>query len=170
VTAPTLVFTWGNPSRGDDALGPLVAERLQQWQSEDATAFEVLTDFQLQIEHALDLRDRSRILFVDAAVDCAPPFAVSRVVAARDRSFTSHAMTPQSLLHVYRELQGEAPPPAWQLAIRGVDFTLGNGLTPAAEEYLEQALRWIRAWSRMNARESYNGPQTMDCLRSQSCQ
>ena len=25
---PLLVLAWGNPSRGDDALGPLLAERL----------------------------------------------------------------------------------------------------------------------------------------------
>ena len=26
--APLLVFGWGNPSRGDDALGPLLVEQL----------------------------------------------------------------------------------------------------------------------------------------------
>ena len=26
---PVLIFTWGNPSRGDDALGPLFLERLE---------------------------------------------------------------------------------------------------------------------------------------------
>ena len=29
LTAPTLVFGWGNASRGDDALGPLFIERLR---------------------------------------------------------------------------------------------------------------------------------------------
>ena len=29
MTAPLLVFGWGNRSRGDDALGPLFVERLQ---------------------------------------------------------------------------------------------------------------------------------------------
>ena len=29
MTAPTLIFGWGNPSRGDDALGPLFVEQMQ---------------------------------------------------------------------------------------------------------------------------------------------
>ena len=64
---PTLVFAWGNPSRGDDALGPCFLEALEAM-APDAT--ELLTDFQLQVEHSLDLVGRQKILFVDASVSC----------------------------------------------------------------------------------------------------
>jgi hypothetical protein len=30
LTAPTLIFGWGNPSRGDDALGPLFVEHFAE--------------------------------------------------------------------------------------------------------------------------------------------
>jgi len=50
--APVLVLAVGNPSRGDDALGPLAAQRLAAL---ELSGVEVLTDFQLQVEHALDL-------------------------------------------------------------------------------------------------------------------
>jgi Ni,Fe-hydrogenase maturation factor len=31
---PVLILACGNPSRGDDALGPLLLERLQNWLDE----------------------------------------------------------------------------------------------------------------------------------------
>ena len=40
--APTLVFAVGNPSRGDDAVGPLLAEKLA---AADVPGVEVLVDF-----------------------------------------------------------------------------------------------------------------------------
>jgi hypothetical protein len=51
MTPPILVFAWGNPSRGDDALGPLFAERIEAL---GLPGVECLTDFQLQVEHALE--------------------------------------------------------------------------------------------------------------------
>ncbi|MDP3326412.1 MAG: Ni/Fe hydrogenase, partial [Hydrogenophaga sp.] len=66
--APLLVFGWGNPSRGDDALGPLLVEQLAGLAQMSSGRLECLTDFQLQVEHALDLRGRERVLFVDAAI------------------------------------------------------------------------------------------------------
>ncbi len=144
----TLIFAWGNPSRGDDALGPLFVERLEvladghpEWGS-----FECLSDFQLQIEHALDLCDRERLLFVDASLSCAAPFEVSLVTPGRDQSYTSHAMSPGALLQVYRELNGKEPPAAQLLAIRGLRFELGEPLCIEAERHLRAALEWTGAW------------------------
>jgi hydrogenase maturation protease len=143
MTAPVLVFGWGNPARGDDALGPLLVERI------DALALpgvECLTDFQLQVEHALDLQDRQRVLFVDASVDAPAPFAVTAIGPVQDASFTTHAMSPQAVLQVYQDLQDQAPPPCWQLAIRAEGFELGEDLSPAAAAHLEAALAWTRDW------------------------
>ena len=62
MTEPLLVFGWGNPSRGDDALGPLFVERIEALELPGVSC---LTDFQLQVEHALDIQDRRQVLFVD---------------------------------------------------------------------------------------------------------
>lgn len=152
-TAPaTLVFAWGNPGRGDDALGPLFAERIEAL---DLPGVECLTDFQLQVEHALDLRGRTRLLFVDAALEPAladaqqgapAGFCVRPLAAARDKSFSTHSMSPQSLLHVYETVLGGPAPPAWLLAIRGERFELGEALSEAAAHNLEQALDWAKLW------------------------
>jgi predicted GNAT family N-acyltransferase len=107
--APLLVLAWGNPSRGDDALGPLLAERLliHVQTAGLASRVEVLTDFQLQVEHALDLVGRERILFVDAALDLAEPFTVRPLQAARGGGI-GHALMAESvrLLH---QLWGPQP-------------------------------------------------------------
>lgn len=143
-----LVLAWGNPSRGDDALGPLLAERLLA-QAEVASCsdrVEVLTDFQLQVEHALDLVDRERILFVDAALDLAAPFTVHSLRPARGGGIGSHALAPEAVLQVYQDLLGHPPPPAMLLAIRASAFDLGTAPGVQALADLEQAFTWARGW------------------------
>jgi hydrogenase maturation protease len=146
--AKTLVFAWGNPSRGDDALGPMFGERIAQLAAAHPEwgTLECLTDFQLQVEHALDLHERNRILFVDASLDAQAPYAVAVIAPHRDASFTSHAMSPQAVMQVYVDLEDEPPPPAWLLAIRGESFELGAPIATAARDNLEAALGWAAAW------------------------
>ncbi|MFA6312522.1 MAG: hydrogenase maturation protease [Sterolibacterium sp.] len=148
MSGSTLVFGWGNPSRGDDALGPVFVERMQHLESTHPEwgRLDFQTDFQLQVEHALDMRGHSRVLFVDASATCPAPFSLLALSPAKDASFTTHAMTPQALLHAYTELEKESPPPAWLLAIRGERFELGDALSPAAEQHLQAALAWVDNW------------------------
>lgn len=136
MTAPLLVFACGNPSRGDDALGPLLLERLEALNPPNV---ELLADFQLQVEHVADMLGRERVLFIDASVSCPPPFAFSRLHAAKDTSYTSHAMSPAAVLQACQELYGAAPP-AYLLAVRGETFELGEPLSTAAASNLESAL------------------------------
>jgi hydrogenase maturation protease len=143
MSAPILIFGWGNPSRGDDALGPLFIERIEALGLPNV---ECLTDFQLQVEHALDLQDRQHILFVDASIEAEAPFTVSRLAPARDATFSSHAITPESVMQVFVDLHDEDPPPCELLAIRGEHFELGEELSPAAAAHLEAALRWANTW------------------------
>jgi hydrogenase maturation protease len=143
VTAPILFFGWGNPSRGDDALGPQFIERIEKL---ELPGVECLTDFQLQVEHALDLQDRRQVLFVDASVSIEAPFVVSRIEPRADVSFTTHALVPEAVMQVYLDLHDEAPPPCHLLAIRGERFELGEALSPAATEHLEKAIGWAQKW------------------------
>ncbi len=143
--APLLVFGWGNPSRGDDGLGPLCVERLRAARGPAAGA-EFLDDYQLQIEHALDLAGRQRVLFVDASLTCRAPFEVTLLRAVRDASFTTHAMSPEALMLVFRELHGEDPPPCTLLAIRGEQFAFGEPPSAAAMSNLTAALQWAEVW------------------------
>lgn len=147
-TPPILVFGYGNPSRGDDALGPLfldrAAERFAQRIADGE--LELLGDFQLQIEHALDLADRRCVLFVDASLSCAEPCTLEQILPARDTSFTSHRLTPAALLHVFEQTTHRPAPPTWVLGIRGYRFELGETLSPQAASNLDTALAWAGKW------------------------
>jgi hydrogenase maturation protease len=136
----TLVIGIGNPSRGDDALGPFLIERL--------TAFalpgvELLTDFQLQIEHVMDMRDRDLVIIADASISARAPFEYTAINGARAYGITTHALSPEEVLAVYATHYGDKPPAARLLAIRGYSFELGEGLSDLARGNLEAALRHI---------------------------
>jgi hydrogenase maturation protease len=88
--ASWLVLAVGNPSRGDDALGPALLERLRDAGVDAAGDVELLTDFQLQIEHALDLQGRQAVLFVDAARPGVADGAASTATVT-GMSFTSNS-------------------------------------------------------------------------------
>lgn len=147
MTAPLLVFGWGNRSRGDDALGPMFVEALQAHSPGPGTGHvEFLDDYQLQPEHALDLVGRERVLFVDASLTGAAPFEVTALAPARDASFTTHAMSPGAVMQVFRDLHHAEPPSCTLLAIRGECFELGEAPGPAALAHLALALEWGRRW------------------------
>ena len=145
MTRPLLVLGWGNRSRGDDALGPLCVERLSATLAQRAD-IEFLDDYQLMVEHALDLDGRQRVLFVDASLGCEPPFEILNLCAAADGSLSSHALSPQALLQVYRELHDDDPPPCALLAIRGLRFELGEPPSAAGLAHLDAALHWAQGW------------------------
>ncbi len=138
--SPTLIFTWGNPSRGDDALGPQIYELLQKELLNDV---DLLTDFQLQIEHAVDLENRQRILFIDASISATAPFEFYRLKALQDDSYTTHAMSPDSLLSVYEKINKQSAPPAFMLSVRGYQFDLGLAISNKANQNLKQAISFI---------------------------
>ncbi len=140
VAPPLLIIGIGNPSRGDDALGPLLIARLE---AEAPTDVELLTDFQLQVEYALDLQGRREVVFVDASLDAPVPFTFTPAIAVEDASYSSHELSPGAVLHAYERLLG-VPPPAFVLAIRGHSFELGEDLSAAAASNLERALDFIR--------------------------
>jgi len=142
VTAPVLVFGYGNPSRGDDALGPEFVRRLEALAPRALAAgqLEVMTDFQLQVEHALDLKGRQKVFFVDACMGTGAGFELKPVGPVKDVTFSSHLLSPQALLHTWVELEHCAPPEAWLYAIRGERFELGEPLSAQAAQNLEAAL------------------------------
>lgn len=135
-TAPILVLAVGNPSRGDDALGPELAGRLE---AAGIAGVEVITEFQLQIENALDLEGRERVVFVDAGTGTPAPFELRRAQSSQEFLHTSHALSPEAVLATYAKVSAATAPEAWVLCVRGESFELGAPLTAAAASHLESA-------------------------------
>lgn len=142
-----MVFAIGNDARGDDALGPLLARRIEQGGFANVSLF---IEYQLQIEHALDLRDAAAVLFIDAAKGLAQPFEFGPVEAEMGTPVLSHALSPAVLLGVYQRIEGRPPPPAMVFALRAEAFELGAPLSASATATLESAWAWLNG--RLSAR------------------
>jgi len=138
--APVLVVGIGNPSRGDDAIGPLAIERLEAL---GLPGVELLTDFQLQVEHALDLVGRREVVFVDATVAGEAAWTFEPVTPAPEQGATTHGFAPGAVLDVYRQYTDAPLPQAYVLAVRGRDFELGAALSADAARNLDAALAML---------------------------
>jgi len=143
--APVLLFGYGNPSRGDDALGPLLLDRIEplRCRHPEWPPLELLTDFQLQVEHVLDVADRRLVLFIDADLAASVPFSCRQVRPSAQRAYTSHALDPGELLGVYERVLATAPPPAYVLGIQAFRFELGEPLSSSASANLDAAVAFV---------------------------
>lgn len=142
---PIVVFVVGNPSRGDDAIGPVLGERLAAWLAEQGLTerVELVEDFQLNIEHALDLVGREQAIFIDAGENTPAPFTFERIHPAALPSHSSHALPPPAVLQVYRQTEGTEPPPSFVLCVRGESFELGEGLSTLALGWVNDAMGFL---------------------------
>jgi len=162
---PILVLACGNPSRGDDALGPMLLERLACCQAQGGVSdCDLLTDFQLQVEHALDLLGRRLVIFVDAGTSGQGPYTFTQVRPEAGAEHSTHVLGPAAVLHTYLQVAGQIKgqiqgqiaaqtdpgpcPEAWLLAIRGYRFELGDGLSDGARANLDAASAFLETYLR----------------------
>ena len=160
-----VVFGWGNDARGDDGLGPLLLARVAAAGFPGVTTVE---DFQLQIEHALDLDGAEAALFIDAGADTPAPFAFAEILPRRVATHSTHAIPPEAVLDVCARTLGRPAPPAFTLSVRGEKFELGEGLSSEAAGRLEEAWRFLEwlmgerdleAWRRVARASTRGGAQ-----------
>jgi hydrogenase maturation protease len=137
---PLVVFAIGNESRGDDALGPMLALRIESFLPEGTS---LIVDFQLQVEHALELEGAGLALFIDASCISESPFTFREESPSGSSPTFSHALEPKAVLAVSQRLDGR-PPPAFVLGIRAQSFELGEGLSERARSDIEDALAFVR--------------------------
>ena len=153
------MFGWGNDARGDDGLGPALLARFAAADWPETTTVE---DYQLQIEHALDLEGVDCALFVDAGKNTPAPFSFSRLAPRRDTTHTTHALAPEAVLAVYAQVKGEPPPPAFALCLHGESFALGEGLSPEGASGLEEAWTFAQALMRERSLEAWEAMTRQD--------
>ena len=162
MSAPVVVFAVGNPSRGDDAIGPVICGRLAKWLENERLTdrVELIEDFQLNVEHALDLQGRELALFIDAGENTPAPFIFEQIYPSTATSHTTHALPPQAVLQVYRQMEGKEPPPSFVLCVRGEQFDLGEPLTATAEKHAEPAFDLLMTLCRQAAPEKWKAATT----------
>ncbi len=159
MSAPVVIFAVGNPSRGDDAIGPELCARLDAWLRDEKLAdrFALIEDFQLQIEHALDLSGRQLALFIDAGAGTPAPYVFRPIVPAEGIAHTTHALPPEAVLQVYRQTEAAAIPPAFVLCVRGESFELGEALSRPAESNLQAAFALLTRLCRQSTLADWQG-------------
>ncbi len=145
-----VVFGWGNVARGDDGIGPLLLARVAEAQWPDSVLIE---DYQLQIEHALDLEGADLALFLDAGRDTPAPFAFTEIFPRPGLTPLSHALAPESVLSIFEQTLERKAPPAFLLCVRGEAFDLGAGLSVAGATRLEAA------WALLQQLETARGAE-----------
>jgi hydrogenase maturation protease len=142
--ADVLVIGYGNPLRGDDGVGCVVAEELAKRLSGPDTKVQVVACHQLNPEMAEAVADTQAVIFVDASVDV-PPGQVSVSSVAPDQfspAIITHSLKPSALLATASELFGQAPP-AKAVVIGAASFDIGMNLTPEVRTAVRTALRVI---------------------------
>lgn len=136
-----LVLGYGNELRGDDAVGPRVANAVADWQ---LAGVETLAVHQLTPELAADIASARAAIFVDAVLASAQAgVEVRPILPAEAAAALTHAADPRSLLALSQAAFGRCPP-AWWVTIPVGNLEFGEGLSPLAERGLAVALGEIR--------------------------
>jgi hydrogenase maturation protease len=137
----TLLLGIGNSGRSDDGLGWAFLDRIRR---DTAFAGRLEYRYQLQVEDAALISGAERVVFVDACAGVLPDgFQWQPCEPSREFEFTTHALAPQAVMHLCRDLYGKTPR-ADVLTIQGSCWELRTGLSPDAERRLEEALRFFK--------------------------
>jgi hydrogenase maturation protease len=139
-----LIVGYGSPIRGDDAIGPLVADRLER--DGVPAGVKVVSRHILTAELVADLVEHDRVVFLDAAVEGAPGEVRCRALApdAGAMSTMAHFLDPRELLAWCETLYGRVPE-TFLVSACGASFDYANYvLTPTAEAAIAPMLDWVR--------------------------
>ncbi len=147
-----IVYGFGNPGRQDDGLGPNFIARLESLQVPG-----IITDsnYQLNVEDALEISAFKVAVFVDASVNVEEPFSFYEIEPSSEITFTTHSMSPQSVLALCKDLY-KSEVKAYILEIRGYGWEFQEGLTLEAEKNCEKALNFLKEKIAKYAQNDYS--------------
>jgi hydrogenase maturation protease len=137
-----LVIGIGNPDRGDDGVGPLVARRLVGRAPPDVTIIERAGDLLALIE---DWAGYDTVVLIDAAAPAATPGAIHRIdlltteLSADIPLSSTHAFGVGNTVGLARAL-GLLPRRLVVYAIEGVNFEPGAHLSPNIAAVVEEVV------------------------------
>jgi hydrogenase maturation protease len=135
-----LLIGIGNEGRADDGLGWAFLDQL-----EGQPGFDREYRYQLQIEDADLIAGYQEVLFIDATLKQQEEgFEVERCEAKGDYTFSTHALSPQTLLEITQSLYAHCPQ-AQLLTIAGSSWGLKQGLSEEASQNLHQALAFFKS-------------------------
>jgi hydrogenase maturation protease len=142
-TRRVLVIGYGNPVRGDDGLGQVIAERVAETARPEAIG--VIVAHQLTPELVDPISRSDLVIFVDAAVDV--PAGRIKVVpiiadAVEAPGALGHHCCPAQLLAAAKRLYAHSPE-AWAIVVGGERWDYAESLSPAVEHLVPRLLHYI---------------------------
>jgi hydrogenase maturation protease len=136
-----LVIGYGNPLRGDDAVGQQVAQMLEMRLLRDDLY--VLTTYQLTPELAQNISHAQLVIFIDARDGSTPGTVVQISIQSADaRGAFTHHVSPSSLLAAARDLYNTCPQ-AILFSVTGESFGYGQSLSLAVQAAVPRLLAAI---------------------------
>ena len=136
----TLLIGFGNPAREDDGIGPAVAKEIEKL---EIKGLSVDSDYQLTIEDAAFVAEHDSVVFVDASVEGEEPFTFSHLSPKRSDSFSSHSVTPETVMGLAHDLFN-AKTEGYLLGVRGYSFDMfTEKMTPGALENKRKAVEFL---------------------------
>lgn len=136
----TLVIGYGNTLRRDDGAGPETARRVEALSLPGVDTIEA---HQLLPEHAEILSRTARTIFVDASVGDVPPeICMEPIAPDLNAELDAHSSDPGGLLAL-AQLLFDGAPTAWVIQLPAADLAIGEGLSPTAEDAVQQAVALI---------------------------
>jgi len=133
------VYGFGNPGRQDDGLGPMIIDKLE---SENIEGVTTDSNYQLNIEDADNIAGSDLVIFVDASIDADEPFSFKKIEPSAEITFTTHSMSPESVLALCGDIHGSIPE-TYVLAIRGYEWEMFEGLSAKAISNFNDAYRFL---------------------------
>jgi hydrogenase maturation protease len=150
-----LFIGYGNPGRQDDGLGPACAERIE---ARGLPGVKVDASYQLSVEDSAEVARHDCVVFADASVSGPEPFSFGPVAPSADMSFTSHSVSPGTVLAMARSLF-KSRVQGFVLGIRGYQFdAFGEALSEGAQRNLQAAVRFLEETIRGNRFDEYATP------------
>jgi hydrogenase maturation protease len=159
-----MVIGYGNTLRGDDGLGPHIAQIVEAWH---LPAVATIAAHQLTPELAAALQPYDQAIFVDAhhtathAASAAASVRIQGVKPALYHTAQTHIASPEHVLALAQALYGYCPQ-AWLVSIQAERFDIGAPLSAAAAHRRYIALLVIRFII-----TTQRGMQTSDVLQGQ---
>jgi hydrogenase maturation protease len=138
--AGLLIIGYGNTLRGDDGVGPKVAEAIEAM---GLPGVRTLVCALLTPELAEPVSRAGVVIFVDAAVDAPREMQRRALAPAESSQIMAHAASPATLLAVARDVFGHAPE-AWLLTIPVAEMGIGESLSPLAQRGFAAAVEEIK--------------------------
>jgi len=143
-----LVIGYGNTLRGDDGVGPRVAEAIGSLR---LPGVHTLICPLLTPELADPISRAGKVIFVDAAVDDSPEVQWRQLQPNETSQIMAHAADPRTMLALARDVFGHVPQ-AWWLTIPAVDLGFSEEFSPAVRRDFDVAVKKIQAFCHLSGR------------------